>query len=121
MSWCRLQHPRRIKAIIFKMVTTYGSSHPEVFYEKCILKICSKFTRDHPCGSMVFSCKFAAYFLNTFPRNTSAWLLLYIRTLYWEDYRSLGLIWQSKLKLLAVSLDKEKKVLSLFFLLLLWQ
>ena len=65
-KFCRLQHPRRIKAIIFRMVTTYRSSHPEVFYEKCVLKICSKFTREHPCRSMVFSCKFAAYFLNTF-------------------------------------------------------
>ena len=90
-KFCRLQHPRRIKAIIFRMVTTYRSSHPEVFYEKCVLKICSKCTREHPCRSMVFSCKFTACFLNAFPRNTSAWLLLYIRTLYWEDYCSFAI------------------------------
>ena len=51
----------------------------KVFLEKCVLKICSKFTGEHPCRSAisikllcnrastwVFSCKFAAYFQNTF-------------------------------------------------------
>ena len=30
-----------------------GSSHPEVFWEKGILKICSKFTGEHPCRSVI--------------------------------------------------------------------
>ena len=30
---------------------TYRSSHPEVFLEKGVLKICSKFTGKHPCRS----------------------------------------------------------------------
>ena len=43
----------------------------EVLLRKGVLKICSKFTREHPCRSVisinqtsawVFSCKFAAYF-----------------------------------------------------------
>ena len=51
------------------------SIHPEVFLEKGVLKICSRFTREHPWRSVisinhtspwVFSCKFAAYFQNTF-------------------------------------------------------
>ena len=40
---------------------------------KDVLKICSKFTEEHPCrtarnrtSAWVFSCKFAAYFQNTF-------------------------------------------------------
>ena len=37
---------------------------------KSVLKICSKFIGKHPCRSVisawVFSCKFAAYFQNTF-------------------------------------------------------
>ena len=31
----------------------YRSSHPEVFLEKVVLKICSKFTGEHPCESVV--------------------------------------------------------------------
>ena len=51
------------------------SSHSEVFLEKVSLKIWSKFTREHPCRSVIlinllcnrtlaweFCCKFAAYF-----------------------------------------------------------
>ena len=63
---------------------TCRSSYPEVFLEKGVLKICRKFTREHPCRSAisiklvakqlywnhtlawVFSCRFAAYFQNTF-------------------------------------------------------
>ena len=29
------------------------SSHPEVFLEKGVLKICSKFTGEHPCQNMI--------------------------------------------------------------------
>ena len=54
------------------------SSHPKMFLGKGVLKICSKFTGDHPCRSVIlqfylnhtsawlFFCKFAAYFQNTF-------------------------------------------------------
>ena len=53
------------------------SSHPEVFLVKGVLKICGKFTGEHLCRScfatllkshfdMGVSCKFAAYFQNTF-------------------------------------------------------
>ena len=72
-----------------------GSSPPEVFLRKDILKTSSKFTGEHPCQSVkqlywnrtlawvfsctlacVFSCKFAAYSQKTFPKNTFGWLLL---------------------------------------------
>ena len=32
---------------------TYRSSHPEVFLEKGVPKICSKFTGEHPCRSVI--------------------------------------------------------------------
>ena len=65
--------------ISFKhLLTKDRSSHPEVFLGKGVLKICSKFTGEHPYRSVisiklrnytsawVFSCKFAVYFYNTF-------------------------------------------------------
>ena len=63
------------------------SNHQEVFLGKDVLKVCTKFTGEHPCHSVVsiklswcaisrlyrnrtltrlFSCKFAACFQNTF-------------------------------------------------------
>ena len=50
----------------------FRSSLSEVFLGKGVLKICSKFTGEHPCQSAmawVFSCKFAAYFQNTFSQE----------------------------------------------------
>ena len=57
----------------------YRSGHLEVFFRKGVLKICCKFTGEHPCQSVisitlqfqytstwVFSCKFAAYFQYSF-------------------------------------------------------
>ena len=68
-------------------------SHPEVFLGKGVLKICSKFTGEHPCRNVisiklesnfnwnhispwVFFYKFAAYFRKPFLKNTSEWLFL---------------------------------------------
>ena len=64
-------------------VTEFRSSHLEEFLGKGVMKICSKFTGEHPCRSAIsiklqskfieitlrhigFSCKFVAYFQNTF-------------------------------------------------------
>ena len=73
----------------------YRSSRPEVFLEKGILKICSKFTGGHPCRSVI-SIKLQNSFIEIplrhgcspvnllhifrtpFLRNTSGWLLLYL-------------------------------------------
>ena len=70
------------------------SGSPEVFLRKGILKICSKFTGEHPCQSVI-SIKLQSSFIeialrhgcspvNTlhifrtpFPRNTSGCVLLY--------------------------------------------
>ena len=58
--------------------TSIRSSHAKVLLGKGIMKICSIITGEHPCRSaisikllchtstQVFSCKFAAYFQNTF-------------------------------------------------------
>ena len=67
---------------IYPMLPVFRSSHPEVFFRKGVLKICSKFTGEHPCRSAisikllwnctsawVFSCKFASYFQNTFSKE----------------------------------------------------
>ena len=69
------------------------SSHPKVFLGKGGLKICSKFTEEHPCQSVI-SIKLLCHFIEItlphgcsplnllhifripFPRNTSWWLLL---------------------------------------------
>ena len=62
-----------------RIFRSFRSSHSDVFLRKGFLKICNKFTGEHTCWSVtsikllcnqtstwVFSCKFAAYFQNTF-------------------------------------------------------
>ena len=34
-------------------VDHFTSSHPEVFLEKGVLEICSKFTGEHPCRNVI--------------------------------------------------------------------
>ena len=36
-----------------KLTTFFRSIPPEVFLVKCVLKICSKFTGDHPCRCVI--------------------------------------------------------------------
>ena len=74
----KLKRERKLINITEKYSITNRSSRPEVFLGKGILKICSKFTGEHSCRSListkllkhtltrVLSCKFAAYFQNTF-------------------------------------------------------
>ena len=82
-----------MKMIIYQIDVTYRSSHPEVFLGKGVLKICDKFTGEHPCRSAI-SIKLLCNFIQTtlrhgcspanlldifrtpFPRNSSGWLLL---------------------------------------------
>ena len=75
------------------MNSCFRSSHPEVFLVKGVLKICSKFTGEHSCWSVIsikLLCNFIEItlrqgcspvnmlhiFKTPFPRNTSGWLLL---------------------------------------------
>ena len=48
------------------------NNHLEVFLGKGVLKICSKFTGEHPCRSAI-SIKLQ----RNFSKNTSGWLLLF--------------------------------------------
>ena len=77
----------------FFFVAVYRSSHPEVFLRKGVLKICSKVTGEHTCGSAIsikllcnfieitfrYRCSPASLlhiFRTPFLKNTSGWLLL---------------------------------------------
>ena len=82
------------------------SSPPEVLLWKGVLKICNIFTEEHPSWSVisinlvkqlywnhtsvwVLSCKFAAYFQNTFlrtPLEGSFWKNVYFAFLFWLPY-----------------------------------
>ena len=65
--------------------TKVRSSHPEVFLEKGVLKLCSKFTGEHPCRSMLCNFIEIAFrhqcspvnllhiFRTPFLKNTSGW------------------------------------------------
>ena len=72
--------------------TKYRSSHPKVFLVEDVLKICSKFTGEHPCRSVIsikLRCNFIEVtlwhgcspvnlldiFRTPFPKNTTGWLL----------------------------------------------
>ena len=76
-------------------IASNRSSHPEVFLGKGVLKICSKFTGEHPCQSaisMKLLCNFITITLRygcspvnllhifriSFLKNTSEWLLLFL-------------------------------------------
>ena len=77
------------------IVQRYRSSRPEVFLEKCVLKICSIFTGEHPCRSAISSmlCTFIEItlphgcspvnlqhiFRIPFPKDIPGWLLLKIK------------------------------------------
>ena len=68
--------------------TKVRSSHPEAFLEKGVLKLCSKFTGEHPCRSMLCNFIEIAFrhqcspvnllriFRTPFLKNTCGWLLL---------------------------------------------
>ena len=79
----------RITLIIFR------SSHPEMFLEKGVLKICSKFTGEHSCRSVILiklvwnfieitlrhGCSpvnLLHIFRTLFTKNNSGWLLLHL-------------------------------------------
>ena len=66
------------------------SSHPEVFFRKAVLKICSKFTEENPCRSVISITLLENTFRHgcspvnllhisrtPFTKNTSGWLLLH--------------------------------------------
>ena len=81
----------------------YRSSHPEVFLGKGVLKICSKFTVEHPCWSMIsikLLCSFNEIalqhgcspvnllhiFRTPFTKNTFGKLFLYLLSQPWKFF-----------------------------------
>ena len=77
------------------MKSIYRSSRPKVFLGKGVLKICSKFTGEHPCRSAISTklqsniikitlrhgcspVNLVHIFRTPFLRNTQGWLLLYL-------------------------------------------
>ena len=70
-----------------------GSSHPEVFLGKGVLKIYNKFTGGHQCRSAhrhgCSPVNLLYIFRTLFPRNTSGWLLLYLRVLSRDKHNSI--------------------------------
>ena len=81
----------------FKVLSYFSSSHPEEFLIKGVLKICSKFTGEHPCRSAI-SIKLQSKFIEiTFWHGCSPLNLLhffgkpFIRNITWtaaSDHRS---------------------------------
>ena len=84
-----------LKIFSYKGSSIHRSSHPEVFLGKGALKICSKFTGEHPCRSVnaikllcnfiemtlrhgCFPVNLLHIFRTPFPKNTSGGLLLKI-------------------------------------------
>ena len=59
----------------FQLTFVFRSSHQEVFLEKGFLKICSKFTGESPCRSVI-SIKLLHIFRTSFTKNTSGRLFL---------------------------------------------
>ena len=93
------------KYILLTEDKTFRSSHPEVFIGRGVLKICSKFTGEHPCLSVIsikLLCNFnetthrhmcsPANFLHNFrtpfPKNNCGRLLLNITFLEWSQFVS---------------------------------
>ena len=87
IDWC--WHKSQVKQtgnVIFNIINMSDntnlqrvrSSHPEVFLRKGVLKICSKFTREHPCRSTI-SIKFQSNFIEiTLRHRCSPVTLLHI-------------------------------------------
>ena len=80
----------------FPLKRTFRSSCPaKVFLGKSVLKICSKFTGEHPCRSVIsIKIKLQSNFIEITRRyGCSAVNLLYIfRTLFWRTPRD-GCFW----------------------------
>ena len=73
--------------IRFCFFRSFRSSHPKVFLGKGVLKICSKFTGEHPCRIEIAlrhgcsSVNLLHIFGTPFPKNTSGRLLLLVAIL----------------------------------------
>ena len=68
LIWIIVYITIKLELSSFVRAQMFRSSHPEVFLGKGVLKICSKFTGEHPCRSAISTAPV--------PRNTSGRLFL---------------------------------------------
>ena len=59
---------RMVFQFVFKRYCCFRGSRPEVFLRKGVLKICRKFTGEHPCRSVTY-CNFATLLKLHFEKN----------------------------------------------------
>ena len=59
-----------------KRMKSFTSVNFQKPLEKGVLKICSKFTGEHPCRSVISINLQSNFFRTPYPRNTCGWLLL---------------------------------------------
>ena len=101
----KLIHINIFEAFPKLLSTKFRSSHPDVSLGKGVLKICSKFTGEHPCRSVI-SIKLQCIFIEItlrhgccpvnlvhifripFPKNTAGWQLLIFTCLTYETFFS---------------------------------
>ena len=74
-----------------KTSENYRNSHPEVFLVKRCSEICSKFTGEHPCRSVISIKLLLLHIFGTpFTKNTSEWLLMKLRKPEALNFRTLA-------------------------------
>ena len=56
MRFWKIEVERNLSYLLWwsSKIWHFGSSHPEVFLERGVLKKCSKFTGEHPCRSVIW-------------------------------------------------------------------
>ena len=79
---CQLHHGTNIldtmTVLMINDIFSFRNSHPGVFLGKGVLKICSKFTGEHPCQSAI-SIKFHSNFIEITLRHVKLFLGLFER------------------------------------------
>ena len=107
--WRETIHKIFMVGVVRRHIET--TSRPEVFWRKVVLKICSKFTGEHPCRSVIsvklqsitlrhecFIVNLLYIFRTPFLKNTSEWLLLILKSLATSSSRKLSYYLQYKFK-----------------------
>ena len=139
-QWCKQKHIdlehrclfgrhsfRRFSCCLFLITFLYNhrSSPPEVFLEKGVLKICSKFTGEHPCWSVISKkllCNFIKItlryewspvnllhiFRTPFTKNISEGQSLYPLILYFCVIRLLGFFFFRAFSVLIPEIRNQK-------------
>ena len=103
------------RPFLIKKFRLYRSSPPEVFLGKCVLKICSKFTGQHPCRSVI-SIKLHSNFIKIALRHgCSPVNLLHISEYLFLRTPLTGCFWLYKRKksVIVVLLAMPRKILEL--------